>query len=115
MDSIPAFLQGTYSFSGQGLDQPVSMSGATYTVPFDKRSQIIYLRAGHSVDELVNMVLLRNGKLMRNFPLGAKSAMHVPLAVNEDLSPETVLEVKIAAPKGATGTLVLDIGLMEIA
>ena len=40
--------------------------------------------------------------------------MHVPLAVVEDLQPDTVIEVYFAAPAGVSGTLVLDIGLIEI-
>ena len=115
MDSIPAFLQGTFGFEGQGLDVPGSLAGASYTVPGDKRAQLIYFRAGHSADELVNLVLTLDGAPMRNFPLGARSAMHVPLAVVEDLLPESTLELMIAAPAGTTGTVVVDLGFMEIA
>lgn len=115
MDSIPAFLQGTFAYSGQGLEQAVALTGASYTVPSDKRSQIIYLRAGHTADELVDVLLLKDGKVMRHFPLSAKGAMHVPLAVTEDLWPDSVLEVQLAAPAGTNGTLILDLGLMEIA
>jgi len=38
----------------------------------------------------------------------------VPLAVVEDLFPDTKLEIFFAAPEGSAGTVVLDIGLMEI-
>ena len=114
MDSMPAFIQGVFSFSGEGFDKPVPLDGASYTVPYDKRSQLIYFRAGSSADELVTLVLMRNGKLMRYFPLGAKDAMHVPLAVVEDLTPESTLEVLVAAPVGVNGTAVLDIGFLEI-
>jgi hypothetical protein len=31
----------------------------------------------------------------------------------EDLHPESALEVLLAAPAGASGTVVIDIGLME--
>jgi hypothetical protein len=51
---------------------------------------------------------------MRVFPVGAKAAEHVPLAVVEDLMPETRLDVLLAAPEGASGTVVLDMGLVEI-
>jgi hypothetical protein len=51
---------------------------------------------------------------MRYFPLGAKSAEHVPLAVVEDLFPETKLELFLAAPVGQAGHLVLDIGILEV-
>jgi hypothetical protein len=57
---------------------------------------------------------MRDGKLMRNFPIGAKASMHVSLAVVEDLMPDTRLELLVAAPVGVTGTVVLDIGLIEV-
>jgi hypothetical protein len=37
----------------------------------------------------------------------------VPLAVVEDLQPDSKIEVVAAASEGVTGSLVLDIGLME--
>ena len=114
MDSNPAFIQGIFPFSGEGLDKPVPLDGASYIVPYDKRSQLIYFRAGSGADELVTLVLMRNGKLMRYFPLGAQSAMHVPLAVVEDLTPESTVEVLIAAAAGVKATAVLDIGFLEI-
>jgi hypothetical protein len=79
-----------------------------------RRAQLIYLRAGNSSAELVNLVLLRDGRIMRYFPIGAKSSQHVPLVVVEDPSPDTKLEVLLAAPAGAAGHLVVDIGLHEI-
>ena len=115
MDSTPAFLQGMFSFEGKGFDTPEPLDGASYTVPGTKRAQLIYFRAGHSADDLISLVLVRDGKPMRFFPLGAKDAMHVPLMVVEDLAPESRLELQIAAPKGASGTVVVDLGFMEIA
>ena len=58
--------------------------------------------------------LMRDGKLIRYFPIGAKCSEHVPLAVVEDLFPETKLDVLMAAPVGTSGHLVLDIGLLEV-
>jgi hypothetical protein len=52
---------------------------------------------------------------MRFFPVGAKSSIHVALAVLEDLSPGSVIEVLASAPKGVKATAVLDVGFMEIA
>ena len=43
---------------------------------------------------------MRDGKPMRIFPIGAKAAMHVPLAVVEDLMPDSKVEVFVAAPAG---------------
>ena len=82
-------------------------------MPFDKRSQLIYFRAGNSTSEMISVLLLRDGKAMRYFPIGAKDAIHIPLAVVEDLHPETTLEVQVAAPSGVKGSVVLDLGLME--
>ncbi len=48
------------------------------------------------------------------FPVGAKPASHVPLAVVEDLQPETRIELFLAAPPGCYGTAVVDLGLVEI-
>lgn len=115
MESTPHFIQGVFSFSGTGLSAPVPLGdGVGYTVPADKRSQLIYFRAGHTADALVAVSLLRDGKPLRLFPLGAKSSVHVPLAVVEDLMPDCRLDVAVAAPSGVAGEIVLDIGLIEI-
>ena len=94
---------------------PVLLAGATsYQAPADKRAQLVYFRAGHSLDALVYVSLQRDGKVVRLFPLGARSAMHVPLAVIEDIEPGSTLTVLLGAPEGAQGTLVLDIGIVEV-
>jgi assimilatory nitrate reductase catalytic subunit len=111
----PRFLQGVYPFTGAGLAQPVAFTPhISYKVPFDKRSQLIYFRAGNAANELVYVVFLRDGKPMRYFPIGAKAHTHVELAVVEDLEPETVLEILMAAPEGLDSSLIIDIGLVEI-
>ena len=115
METTPRFLNGVYRFDGKGLEAPYPLAEElTYTVPPDRRAQLVYLRAGNSSDALISLALMRDGKPMRLFPIGAKSAMHVPLAVVEDIFPETKIEVFVAAPQGASGHVVLDVGLMEI-
>ena len=110
----PAFIQGIFSFEGKGLQSPQPFSPPlTYKVPFDKRSQLVYFRAGSSSPEMIYLTLVRDGKPVRYFPIAAKGAVHVPLAVVEDMHPETQLEVLLAAPAGEMGSVVLDIGLME--
>ena len=110
----PKFLQGVYPFEGQGLEAPAAVNPAiSYRVPFDKRAQLIYFRGGNSASSLIYVLLLRDGKPMRYFPIGAGQAVHVPLAVVEDLHPDTAIEVQLAAPKKISGTLILDIGVME--
>lgn len=115
MESIPKFLQGLFPFTGEGLDKAKLLNSAmVYSVPSDKRSQLIYFRAGNSCAELICLSLHRDGKLMRHFPVGARAASHVSLAVVEDLMPDSKLEVLVSAPPGTSGTVVIDIGLLEI-
>jgi hypothetical protein len=112
----PAFIQGLFEYEGRGLNSPVSFSSpATYNVPVDKRAQTIYFRAGNPAPELIYMVLARRGRAMRFFPVGAKGAVHVPLAVLEDISPGSAIEVLVGAPQGMKSSVVLDVGFMEIA
>jgi hypothetical protein len=112
----PTFIQGLYSCKGTGLACPAAFDPpATYVVPTDKRAQTIYFRAGNASAEMIYLVLMRNQTPIRYFPIGAKGAMHVALAVVEDLEPESRIEVLAAAPKGVQTAVVLDIGFMEIA
>ena len=111
----PRFMQGVFAFEGQGMENPLLLNAAArLTISPDRRGQLIYVRAGNTTGELVYLELRSMGKTMRLFPIGAKSAVHVPLAVVEDLQPETLLEVFVAAPSGLQGSIVLDIGLVEI-
>jgi hypothetical protein len=115
IESQPQFLQGVCPFQGAGYEKLSPLSDKlVYIVPADKRAQLIYLRAGNSCAEMVYVVLMREGVPMRYFPIGARGAVHVPLAVVEDIFPETRLEVFFAAPPGAEGSLVIDVGLLEI-
>lgn len=115
MQTTPRFLNGTYRFTGTGLETASPLDAAlAYTVPSDKRSQLIYFRAGNSADGLVSVSLMKDGRPFRLFPIGAKAAIHVPLAVVEDLFPDSTMEVFVAAPDGVSGQIVIDIGLIEI-
>lgn len=111
----PVFLQGLFAFKGAGLKTPCLFEPPlTYTVPADKRAQLVYFRAGNPAEELVFVLFKRNGKPMRYFPIGAKAATHVELAVMEDLEPGTVLEVLIGAPEELSDSVLLDFSLVEI-
>jgi hypothetical protein len=113
--STPRFLQGAFEFEGNGLDKPALLHDSLrYVVPAGSVTQPVYFRGGNSTDEMVSVVLFRNGKPMRYFPIAAKGATHVALRVVEDLLGDTVLELFIAAPGGCTGTVVVDLGLVEI-
>ena len=115
IDSKPCFLQGVFPFEGGGYEAASLLHpNLSYTVPADRRAQLIYLRAGNSTDEMVCISLVQNGKPVRLFPVAAKGATHVPLAVVEDLSPDTKIEIFIGAPAHASGTAVVDLGIIEI-
>src|SRR4030081_2966108 len=80
MDSQPRFLQGVYPFDGRGLLKPFLLDEElTYVVPAGLQAQLVYFRGGNSSSELVYVVLMRDGDVMRYFPLGAKADSHVPL------------------------------------
>jgi assimilatory nitrate reductase catalytic subunit len=113
MSSHPRFLQGVFGFEGQGLERPTLLDPAlTYVVPRDREAQMVYFRGGNASDDLVDVVIMRDGEPMRHFPMGAKESTHVPLRVVEDLLADTKLEVFIGAE--GSGKVVIDLGLVEI-
>ena len=115
MYSKPQLLQGVFAFEGRGLHNSFPIAGApTYTVPVGKRTQFVYFRAGNSSAEMIYVTLMRDGAPMRLFPIGARGDVHVALAVVEDLMSGTKVEAYVAAPEGVSGTIVLDIGLVEV-
>jgi assimilatory nitrate reductase catalytic subunit len=113
--STPRFLQGVFAFEGKGVDQPLPVDGAlSYVVPDGVVAQAVYFRGGNTAGELICAVLMREGKPMRYFPIGAKGDVHVPLRVVEDLDAGTAIELYVSAPVGVTGTVVVDLGLVEV-
>lgn len=115
MHTTPRFLQGVYTFEGQGMEKPFLLDPAlSYVVPLGATAQPLYFRGGNSTGELVCVVLMRDGVPMRYFPVGARETTHVALRVVEDLDSDTRVELHLAAPEGLSGTLVVDFGMVEI-
>ena len=113
--STPRFLQGAFEFLGKGLTEPVPIDDALrYVVPAGAVTQPVYFRGGNSSDEMVTVILFRDEKPVRYFPIAAKGATHVALRVVEDLLGDTVVELFVAAPAGCAGTVVVDLGLVEL-
>ena len=109
------FVQGMFAFEGRGLESPVSFEPkAAYQVSSDKRAQPIYCRVGNPTAQFLYVILRCNGKPMRMFPCGGNSGIHIPLAVIDDVLPDSILELVIAAPEGLSGKVMLDFGLVEI-
>jgi len=110
-----AFIQGLFAWEGSGLDKPAAFEPrVVYRVPADKRSQTVYFRAGNPLAEMIYLVLTAGGRTMRYFPVGAKGAIHVPLALLEDISPGTEVEILVAGPAGAKSSVLVDVGFVEI-
>ena len=115
MESSPRFMQGVFAFEGKGIESPFPLAPAlSYTVPAGTTAQAVYFRGGNTTDELICVLLVRDGKPMRYFPIGAKNDVHVPLRVVEDLDGGTVIELFLAAPEGVAGSVVVDMGLVEV-
>ncbi len=115
MASQNRFLQGIYPFTGFGVDKPAPIDpDLTRLVPDGAVAQALYFRGGNSTDELVIVVLMRDGVPMRYFPIGAKSDVHVPLRVVEDMEGGTAIELYLAAPAGLTGYVTVDLGMVEV-
>lgn len=108
------FLQGIFPFQGVGLEKPVPLhSELMHYVPDGALNQCLYFRGGNTSTELVAIVLMRDGQPMRYFPIGAKSDVHVPLRVVEDVEGGSVIELFLAAPEGTAGFVVVDLGMVE--
>lgn len=115
MESNPRFLQGVFAFEGKGIESPFPLAPALhYTVPAGVTAQMVYFRGGNTTGELICILLVRDGKPMRYFPIGAKNDVHIPLRVTEDLDGGTVIELFLAAPEGIAGAVVIDLCLVEV-
>lgn len=112
IESVPKFVQGIFNFTGAGYDKPALLG--SHQVASNRRAQTIYFRAGNSSDQLIVLSLHKDGTPMRLFPVGARSAEHVTLGIVEDIFPESRVDVLVSAPEGVSGTVVLDLGMVEI-
>ena len=110
-EGTPILLQTLATFEGHGLAAPQPL-GLSYSVPKDRTAGMFYFRAGSTVAGMVNISVMRDGKLMRYLPIAANNAMHVSLAIVEELPAGTRIEI-LAAGEGS-GTLILDIGYLEV-
>ena len=109
------FIQGLFTYKGRGLNEPVAMEPrADYIVPAGRRAHLVYCRVGNPSPELICLILKRDGKLTRYFPVGAKAGAQMPHALVDDLLANSEIEVVIAAPEGLAGSVVIDMGFVEI-
>ncbi|CAA9545568.1 MAG: hypothetical protein AVDCRST_MAG88-373, partial [uncultured Thermomicrobiales bacterium] len=86
-----------------------------YRVPPGRTAEVVYFRAGNLSDDLLYLTLSADGKPVRYFPVGPKADFHVPLVIVESHAAGTRIEVGLAAPRGVSGTVVVDVGIVEVA
>jgi assimilatory nitrate reductase catalytic subunit len=60
------------------------------------------------------LALFVNGSPARYFPVGPKADFHVTLAIVESYPSGSRLELALAAPRGLIGTVVVDVGIVEV-
>ncbi len=114
--ATPRFLQGVFPFVGRGLFDLAPLDDSLiYTVPDGKKTQFVYFRAGNACDALVYFAVAVNGTPIRYFPVGPNADIHVVLAIMEPHAASETMSILIAAPRGATGTMIVDAGLVESA
>lgn len=112
--ATPRFLQGVYPFAGRGFFDVGPLNNALcYVVPKGAMAEVIYFRAGNLSDDLIYLALCVNGLPVRYFPVGPKADFHVPLSITETHPAGAKIEVGFAAPRGLTGSAVVDVGLLE--
>lgn len=104
-------LQMITEVEGEGLNSPDALD-LSYTVPQGCTAGVQYARAGSTVEGMLNITLLQNGKVMRYVPVAAVSTTHVPLVIVDELQPRTEVSVAVAAE--GSGTLILDVGILKV-
>ena len=113
--ATPRFLRGVFPFVGHGLfDLAPLNDDLSYTVPANKTAEVLYVRGGNHSDDLVYFALSANGSPIRYFPVGPKADFHVPLAIVEEHPAGTRLDVCLAAPRNLSGTVIVDVGIVEV-
>ncbi len=110
-EGMPILLQTITTFRRPWPWSPMPL-GLSYVVRAGHTAGMFYFRAGSTVGGMVNVSVMRDGQLMRYFPIAANSAIHVSLAIVEELPAGTRIEI-LAAGEGS-GTLILDIGYLEV-
>ena len=87
----------------------------TYQVPADKRVPDHLLPGGQrrAGNDLPGSDAPRQAHAL--LPGRREGAIHVPLAVLEDIPPGSPVEILIAAPAGLKSSVLIDVGFLEIA
>ena len=109
------FLQGVYPFAGRGVfDLGPLHDDLCYTVPPGAAAEVVYVRAGNLSDDILYLALSVNGSPHPLLPGRAEGGLSRPPRHRRDLPAGSRIEVCLAAPRGLTGTIVVDVGIVEM-
>ena len=111
----PILLQGVYPFAGRGVQdaRPIN-DELRYTVPGGHTAEVLYVRAGNHSDDLIYLTLIVDDKAVRYFPIGPKAHIHIPLVIVDPHPAGSVIDIGLGAPRGISGSVVVDVGVFEI-
>ena len=111
----PVLLQGVFPFAGRGVQdaRPIN-DELSYVVPANHTAEVLYVRAGNHSDDLIYLTLIVDDKAIRYFPIGPKAHIHIPLVIVEPHAAGSVIDVGLGAPRGISGSVVVDVGVFEI-
>ena len=104
-------LQTITDIEGEGIDSPQDLN-LTYSVSQGCTAGVQYVRAGNTTEGMINITVFKDGKAMRYVPVAAGGAIHVPLAIVDELQPGTEISITVAAE--GSGKLILDVGFLEV-
>jgi assimilatory nitrate reductase catalytic subunit len=108
-------MQGVFPLVGRGVNETVQLDDdLVYTVPVGCVAELIYFRAGNFCDDIIYLTVTLNSEPVRYFPVGPKADVHVPLAIVEQNPAGSRLEIGVGAPRGLAGSVVIDVGLLEL-
>src|SRR4051812_18735050 len=96
----PVLLQALTTFEGRGLESPLAL-GLSYTVPSERTAGMFYFRAGSTVSGMVNISVMRDGKIDHEYIAQHTSGW-------EQLA-ETVREYTMDAVSQVTGLSIAEI------
>jgi hypothetical protein len=105
------FLQGVFPFIGKGIFESVPDSSLDVTVCKGMQAQVLDVRSGNHSEDLIDLTLTSNGTPIRHFPVGPQGALHIPMLIQEPRPAGTKLSYFLAAARGVSGTVIVDVGI----
>ena len=116
MPSKNRFLQGIFEFQGLGIDKPAPLDDSlVYVVPDGSIAQALYFRGGNTSDELVAVVLMKDGvadALLPDRCQGRRARTTAGGARTSKAAPRSSCTSPLR--QGLTGSVVVDVGLVEV-